>query len=1362
LLGAKTEQAFTLLVSTTANVAGIGNQAPEITSLPKSGARPGLAYSYQAVASDPENDVITWRLLKGPTGMTLSASGLVSWPSAITGEQFFAIEARDPSGGRAVQTVSIFVSELASDRNVQPPRMSAPPPLTAITGQLYVATIASDARYDFDAVTMQLVEGPSNAQMILQNGRYRVEFTPTTDGEVPIAIVLRDAYGAETKHRWIVRVSPNRAPVFANLGQPSGTGLSTVPYSGRFLASDPDGDVIRFALTAAPDGMTIDANTGDVQWPTPVDGLVQVGVMATDSFGYSTSYTRTIQFRSTNGAPRFNSAPIVSGMTSSRYSYFMSASDPDNDTLSYRLISGPTGMTLQNTVFLDWTPTRQQVGVFPVVIEVNDPFGGFARQEFTITVTLSNNSPPIFATTPVVNATAAQTYQAPVTGTDAENNYPLEVNVLSGPTGLVFTRSGIVGGILTWPVPAGATGSFPVSIELKDSLGAAARQDYSITIGTGGNRPPVITSNAPTQAVINQPYRYTVLANDPDSDPLSYVLTASPTGMTISATGEINFTPSAAQLGTHEVVLQVSDGRGASALQSYTLGVSPLANNAPVITSAAITTGFDLRTYQYQVIATDADSNLLSFSLTQAPSGMVISPAGLIEWSKPVIGQYQVTVRVADEFGASITQSYQLAITAVNLPPVIRSLPLVVTAVGLPYEYPVIATDPNNNSLTYSIQSVASGAVIDANSGVLRWGAPTAGVYDITVTVSDGQLSTTQDYRLNVRRQSQAISLGLSVDRESADIGQPIILTYTHVGGEEPVYVYLTCTGQAGAVPTTNNQAIRTRSFASTEDCTITATDRENVTHSVTKQLRWKNPGDTTAPVALITSPIIDQEVTAPIDVLGTATDANFAEYLLEARNSTGSEWQLLSRRTNPVNAASLGKLDPSALENGYYDLRLTVIDTSNNRTEAFTRVEVEGQMKLGNLRISFSDMQIEAARIPIEVIRSYDSFRRNEKLAMGHGWSVTSQVGKVRKNLATGLDWEIYREGSFSNCVRTRSGNRKVSIDLGDGKLYRFVAKLRNNCFGVTQLPPYIVEVDFEPMARTNTASLVAAGPPMLFAQAGTLLDTGSGEAWDPQRFILTMEDGTKVLIDQSQGVRKIEDRTGATLDFANNGILSSNGESVLFERDSQNRITAIIDPMGQRVEYRYDANGDLREVKDRTGAISYMRYRAGHLLYDYTDPRGRVLSKYEYDAAGRLTSQFDADSRQINLTHNTEARTEVVTDRLNRSTAYKFDDRGNVVEVKNALNEVNTMTYDARDNELTSTDALGRTTTRTFSANDKVLTETNPAGEVTQSKYNTYGEQTESKDALGRITRTAFGNAGPASVTNPANRSELGIRRR
>jgi hypothetical protein len=72
---------------------------------------------------------------------------------------------------------------------------------------------------------------------------------------------------------------------------------------------------------------------------------------------------------------------------------------------------------------------------------------------------------------------------------------------------------------------------------------------------------------------VGETYRYRVWAQDADFDSLSYALNIAPAGMTIDANGEINWTPTAAQVAVHDVELSVTDGNGGEALQSFQIKV---------------------------------------------------------------------------------------------------------------------------------------------------------------------------------------------------------------------------------------------------------------------------------------------------------------------------------------------------------------------------------------------------------------------------------------------------------------------------------------------------------------------------------------------------------------------------------------------------------------------------------------------------------------------------------------------------------------------------------------------------------------------------------------------------------------------
>jgi hypothetical protein len=105
------------------------------------------------------------------------------------------------------------------------------------------------------------------------------------------------------------------------------------------------------------------------------------------------------------------------------------------------------------------------------------------------------------------------------------------------------------------------------------------------------NEAPIITTLPDIEALSGRDYVYDVNATDADLDTLRYSLATAPSGMTIDAnTGVISWTPASTQLGLHNVAVHVSDVRGGSAEQRYTVSViAALPNRPPVITSQPVT-----------------------------------------------------------------------------------------------------------------------------------------------------------------------------------------------------------------------------------------------------------------------------------------------------------------------------------------------------------------------------------------------------------------------------------------------------------------------------------------------------------------------------------------------------------------------------------------------------------------------------------------------------------------------------------------------------------------------------------------------------------------------------------------------------
>jgi len=98
------------------------------------------------------------------------------------------------------------------------------------------------------------------------------------------------------------------------------------------------------------------------------------------------------------------------------------------------------------------------------------------------------------------------------------------------------------------------------------------------------NTTPVIISEPIITATEDALYSYQIEVSDPEGDTLTYYLTIKPEGMSIdSESGLISWAPTNNQVGIHQVIVEISDGKQ-SVTQSFEIEVSNV-NNSPQILS---------------------------------------------------------------------------------------------------------------------------------------------------------------------------------------------------------------------------------------------------------------------------------------------------------------------------------------------------------------------------------------------------------------------------------------------------------------------------------------------------------------------------------------------------------------------------------------------------------------------------------------------------------------------------------------------------------------------------------------------------------------------------------------------------------
>jgi RHS repeat-associated protein len=937
---------------------------------------------------------------------------------------------------------------------------------------------------------------------------------------------------------------------------------------------------------------------------------------------------------------------------------------------------------------------------------------------------------------------------------------------------------------------------------------SANRGDNNLTSSPAGlapcdpsvQQPPFITSAPPIAAIAEAPYAYQVEAGDLNNDPLAFSLSVGPAGMTIGAAGSIAWIPSSAQLGSHPVTVQVSDGRGGVAEQSFTLRVRP--PNQPPAVSAGPDLTITLNTPAV-LNATATDDGLPAGSALTAMWSLVSGPGDATFISSTAVatsatfsavGTYLLQLTVSDsQFTVSDEVTVSVDPIPPNQPPVVDAGPNQAVTQPSPLALFTNVSDdglPVGGTLTRLWSHVSGPGTVTFTPGlanIVTASFSDPGTHVLRLVASDGELTGSDELAVSVigAPVNQAPTVDAGPDRT---INLPDSATLTGVvaddglpGGATVTALWTPVSGPGTVTFGDASQAATTATFteAGIYVLRLSATDTE-LGASADISIEVFEPITDPPPSVSLQSPADGSTITSKVDIAGTISGGSWRlEYALNSEDGSDSQsWTAIASGTGPTSGV-LGSFDPTLLLNGVYGVRLISRDSAGQTTVAEMSAVVRGDQKVGRFSLAFIDLHVPVAGLSVQVVRSYDS-RDKRRGDFGVGWTLAVRNVRLEKSGRIGKNWEQTRSGGFfpSYCLQpTRA--QTVTITFPDGRVYQFQPVAVPECHAV--IPVQLAVIGFRQMPGspgTPGATLESlSGTDVIVSGTvpgpAELLDLTTLMPYNPTRFRLTTAEGDVYVLDQQTGVRSMTDRNGNTLTINGDGIIHSSGKSVTIARDTAGRVTAITDPAGRSMTYSYDAGGDLVSFTDRENNVTSFTYNGSHGLLTITDPRGIQPIRNEYDANGRLVRQIDAFGKEITYTHDLDTRQEIISDRLGNVTLHEYDASGNIVRTTDAEGGVTRYTYDARGNTLSVTNAAGKTTTYTYDALDnktseadplgntvsyaynsrrQVLTMTDPRGGVTTNTYDVKGNLLSTTDALGNVTRHTYGANGLRAATTDA----------
>jgi hypothetical protein len=482
-----------------------------------------------------------------------------------------------------------------------------------------------------------------------------------------------------------------------------------------------------------------------------------------------------------NTAPQISGSPATSVIAGNNYSFTPTASDADNDTLTFSVTNLPDWASFDpSTGALTGTPPPASIGSYPnISISVSDGQANTSLPPFAIQVV----APLVISGNPPTEVAVGTPYTFQPT-TNAASGTGLVFSVMNKPSWATFsTATGELSGT------AAAAGTFAnIVISVTDGTQTSTMDAFSISVSVPNptNHPPTISGQPPTSVRVGNAYSFTPTASDPDGDNLTFSVSNRPAWLTFNAaSGTLTGTPSAANVGTYPgIIISVSDGTASASLPAFSIQVTAaLTISGTPATSVAAGTG-----YSFQPKTNAAAGTKLTFSIQNPPAWATFSTAtGQLSGtpSGSQVGTYSgIVIGVTDGTQTSSLAAFSIKVTGALT---ISGSPPTQVTVGTAYNFKPSTNASSGTALTFSIQNKPAWGSFSTSTGTLS-GTPAASQVgtssNIVISVTDGtQTSSLPAFSVKVVA-AGTLSIG-GTPAASVNVGSAynFVPTVTNPGG---------------------------------------------------------------------------------------------------------------------------------------------------------------------------------------------------------------------------------------------------------------------------------------------------------------------------------------------------------------------------------------------------------------------------------------------------------------------------------------------------------------------------------------------------------------------------------------------------
>ncbi|GAL22747.1 T1SS secreted agglutinin RTX [Vibrio maritimus] len=540
----------------------------------------------------------------------------------------------------------------------------------------------------------------------------------------------------------------NDLPVMA--GQSQSVKEDGAVFHGQMVGTDVDQDLLTYSISHPIDGLTFNPDGSYTLDPSHASyqhlaqgntQVVTTTVTVTDTAGGAHSEELKFTITGTNDLPVMASQSQSVKEDGTVFHGQMVGTDVDQDLLTYSISNPIDGLTFNPDGSYTFDPSHASyqhlaqgnTQVVTTTVIVTDTAGGAHSEELKFTITGTNDLPVMAGQSQSVKEDGA-VFHGQMVGTDVDQDL-LTYSISNPINGLTFNPDGTYtfdpSHASFQHLAKGDTQVVTTIVTVTDTAGGSYREELKFTV-TGTNDLPVMAGQSQSVKEDGAIFHGQMVGTDVDQDLLTYSISNPVDGLTFNPDGSYSFDPGHASYqhlakGDTQVVttmVTVTDTAGGSHREQLKFTITGT-NDLPVMVGQSQSVKEDGAVSHGQMVSTDVDHDLLTYSTSHPIDGLTFNPDGSYTFD-PSHASYQhlakgdtqvvtTIVTVTDTAGGTHSEELKFTITGTNDLPVMAGQSQSVKEDGAVFHGQMVGTDVDQDLLTYTTSHPIDGLTFNSD-----------------------------------------------------------------------------------------------------------------------------------------------------------------------------------------------------------------------------------------------------------------------------------------------------------------------------------------------------------------------------------------------------------------------------------------------------------------------------------------------------------------------------------------------------------------------------------------------------------------------------------------------------------------------